>query len=234
MNKQLAWHWVNKTLRDGSPIPRDGKWLEYKGIIRMCKSGLHASRTPWQALEYARGNTLCLVEVDGIVTEGADKLVCSRRKIIARMAAESLLRYFSRMQALSVVDKWDVPDVVLDWLMTGDKDLQSAAWLAAESASESASGSRLGSRLGSAESAARSAAWSAEWSACWPPTRCLSCRCGNYPARRERVRANGSRRASPRSGSCSRSSARARLTPSACTSPPLIGSPHRLRSRIQP
>ena len=139
MNKQLAWHWVKKTLRDGSPIPRDGKWLEYKGIIRMCKSGLHASRTPWQALEYACGNTLCLVEVDGIVTEEADKLVCSRRKIIARMDAESLLRYFSRMQALSVVDKWDVPDVVLDWLMTGDKDLQSAAWLAAESASESAS-----------------------------------------------------------------------------------------------
>lgn len=70
----LAWHWVGATLRDGSAIPADGVWLEFKGACVMCGAGLHASRNPFDALQYAPGTTLCLVEVEGIASEQDDKL----------------------------------------------------------------------------------------------------------------------------------------------------------------
>ena len=128
--RKLAWHFVGKTLRDGSPIPADGKWLEFDGKVKMCESGLHASFEPFDALQYAPGNTLCLVEVADIVDKQSDKIVCRRRKIIARMDAEEMLRDFARMQAISVSHLWDIPDVVCDYLM-GDDAARAAAWDAA-------------------------------------------------------------------------------------------------------
>lgn len=130
----LAWHFVNDTLRDGRPVPPDGEWLVHSGKVVMCASGLHASRRPFDALQYAPGAILCRVECDDIVQEGSDKLVCLRRRIIARRDATDGLRYFARMQALSVVHLWDAPDVVLDYLMTGDESLRAAARDAARAA----------------------------------------------------------------------------------------------------
>ena len=44
----LAWHFLSgDTLRDGTKAPKDGEWLEYTGPIKMCESGLHASRNPF-------------------------------------------------------------------------------------------------------------------------------------------------------------------------------------------
>ena len=148
MKRNLAWHFVGKTLWDGSPIPKDGKWLVYKGPIVMCKSGLHWSRKLSEALKYAPGETLCLVEVGGNVVEGDDKGISTKRKIIARMDATELLGYFARMQALSVIHLWDAPDIVCDYLMTGDESLRAAAWAAAWAA---------------AGDAARDAAGAAAW-----------------------------------------------------------------------
>jgi hypothetical protein len=161
MNKPIrGWHFVGATLRDGRPIPPEGEWLEYTGKVEMCKSGLHFSPTPWDALQYAPGDTLCYVEVKNVTEQDESKGVCSRRKIIAKMDATEPLRYFARMQALSVLDNWETePDqVIFEWLLTGDE----AAWSAAESAAESAARSAARS---AAESAARSAAWSAARSA---------------------------------------------------------------------
>ena len=133
-----AWHFVGKTLRDGSPIPKDGKWLEHHEKLKMCAAGLHASREPFDALTYAPGDTLCLVDCDGEIIEQDDKLVCSRRRIVVRMDAEEMLRYFARMQALSVSHLWDIPDIVIEFLVTGDSSLmkaaREAAWFAARDA----------------------------------------------------------------------------------------------------
>jgi hypothetical protein len=121
MNKRnLAWHFVNNTLRDGSPVPADGEWLEHKGPLVMCESGLHWSMEPFDALQYAPGATLCLVEIGGEIVDVGDKGISSRRKIIARMDATELLRHF-----------------VVDYLMTGDESLRDAA-SAARSASAAA------------------------------------------------------------------------------------------------
>lgn len=136
--RNLAWHFTGPKLRDGSPIPRVGKWLEFKGPLVMCQSGLHASRQPFDALQYAPGQHLHLVEIGGTIIEGDDKLVCSRRKIIVSMDAEPLLRYFARQQALSVVHLWDAPDVVLDFLM-GDDASRAASRDASRDASWAAS-----------------------------------------------------------------------------------------------
>ena len=168
----LAWHFVGDTLRDGRPIPADGEWLEHVGDAVMCESGLHASRRPAHALQYAPGATLCLVECADIVDEHNDKLVCRRRKIIARIDATEMLSYYARMQALSVVHLWDAPDSVLDYLMTGDESLRDAAsaatsdaawaapWAAAWAAARDAA-------WAAARAAARDAAWAAAMDAAW-------------------------------------------------------------------
>ena len=151
-----AWHFVGATLRDGSPIPADGITLVYPGKPILCEQGLHASLHPFDALRYAPGATLCLVECSGTVLHQPDKLVCTQRKILARMDATDLLYYFARMQALSVAHLWDPEQAVLDYLMTGENRnaAESAARIAARIAAWSA-----------AESAARIPAWSAAWSA---------------------------------------------------------------------
>lgn len=125
-----AWHFVGSTLRDGRPIPRNGSWLRHDGRIAICESGLHASRRPWHALQYAPGATLCYVECRGDIHEHDDKLVCRERRIIMRADVTETLRYFARMQALSVINLWPSapPDIVLDYLMTGDESLRPASW----------------------------------------------------------------------------------------------------------
>lgn len=160
MSKILAWHFVGTRLRDGSPIPADGKWLEFPGKCVICESGLHASREPFDASQYARGEVLCLVECEQIEEEHNDKFVCHWRKIIARKNIAEILRWFARMQALSMIHLWPAnpPDVVLDWLMTGDESLRVAAWSLAWSAVEFAT-------CYNARCAIRVAAWSATKSA---------------------------------------------------------------------
>jgi len=172
-----AYHFTTDTLRDGTPIPPTGEWLEHSGPIIPCKAGLHASEHPFDALTYAPGPRLHRVELRGdIQTHGdpADKLVARSRRIVSSIDATDILRGFARWNARQCIDKWDAPQVVRDYLETGDPNLRpaaefaarSAAWSAAWSAARSAAWSAARSAARStAESAARSAAESAAWSA---------------------------------------------------------------------
>ncbi len=177
MKKKIyGWHFVGETLRDGSPIPPDGEWLEYKGEVRMCEIGLHFSDTPAQALEYAPGPILCYVELENIVQRDNDKGVCSRRKIIARMDATEACRYTARMNALSVshlwADKDDPNDVVLDWLLTGDESARASARASAwESARESAWESARESAWASARASTWESAWASARASTWESAR---------------------------------------------------------------
>ena len=151
-----AWHFTDgNKLRDGTPLPAVGEWLEYEGEIHICRSGYHYSLLPSDALLYAPGDRIHLVECDDIVKTHDNKGVCRRRRIIASMDAEEMLRYYARMQALSVVmNAPEMSDVVYDWIFTGDESLRPAADSAARYAAHYA-----------ADSAARSAAYSAAYSA---------------------------------------------------------------------
>jgi hypothetical protein len=137
-----AWHFVGEKLRDGRPVPADGEWLEHEGPLVMCRSGLHAGERAWYALHYASGPVLCLVELDGEMIEGEDKVVARRRKIIVRRDITDLLRRFAREEALRVTHLWDCPEVVRRYLETGDESLRDAArdaaWAAAGVAARAA------------------------------------------------------------------------------------------------
>ena len=158
MKQILAWHFVGDTLRDGSAIPKDGEWLKVKTPLSLCNHGLHASLNPFDALQYAPGETLCRVALRGEIVHGDDKLCASERMIICRMDATELLRYFARMQALSVVHLWDAPDVVLDYLMTGSEDIRAASRAASMAASSDASWAALWAASRAASSYASRAA----------------------------------------------------------------------------
>jgi hypothetical protein len=167
--KLLAYHFTGPKLCDGRPVPADGVTLRHPGKPKLCRSGLHASLQPFDALQFAPGDTLCLVECGGMVVHGHDKLVCTERTIIARMDATPLLRYYARMQALSVVHLLDAPSgVVLDYLMTGDESLRAVAWAvawAAASYAASAAMAAASDAASDAASAARAVAWAVAWAA---------------------------------------------------------------------
>jgi hypothetical protein len=145
-----AYHFTNGKLRDGRKIPPIGKWLEHKGELVMCSRGLHASLHVFDAMGYAPGNTLHLVELGGEIIRGDDKVVASRRRIIATINAEPILRQFARKCALDVIHLWDAPEIVVRYLKTGDESIRAAAWDAAS-----------GAARGAARDAARAAAWDA-------------------------------------------------------------------------
>ena len=151
-----GWHFLGGALRDGSPIPEDGVWLPTIRRIKICERGYHGSIHPFDALQYAPGALLTYCEFDGEIQAHDDKLCAERRRIVCRMDATEMLRYFARMQAVSVVHLWDTPEVVLDYLMTGDESLRPAAWAAARPA---------------ASAAARHASWAAAWAASWAAAR---------------------------------------------------------------
>jgi len=153
-----AYHFVGAALRDGRPVPADGAWLDHDGPLVMCESGLHASLHPFDALSYAPGAVLCLVDVDGDICHESDKLVARRRRIVARIEATSLLRQFARACAADVLPLWDAPQVVREYLATGDDSLRAAAWAAARAAAWDAA--RDATRA-TARDAARAAAWAA-------------------------------------------------------------------------
>ena len=152
----IAYHFCGDTLRDGRPIPADGEWLVHDGPVTICETGLHASKHVYEALQYAPGATLCLVECEDIVTEQDDKFVCRRRRIVKRFDATDTMRAFARHCALSVIHLWDAPQVVRDYLTTGDEGLRDAARDAA---------------MAAAWAAARDAAWDAAWAAAWDAAR---------------------------------------------------------------
>ena len=147
----MAWHFTGSALRDGRPIPAVGEWLVHKGPVVKCQSGLHASRKALHALDYAPSLICHRVECDDIVAEDDTKLVCRRRRIAGTMDADrtdAILSRFSRQCALSVIDKWNAPDIVRRYLVTGDESIRAAA-----------------------REAARGAAWEAACAAAWESAR---------------------------------------------------------------
>jgi hypothetical protein len=164
----LAYHFVNDKLRDGRPVPADGEWLEHAGAVKLCESGLHASLHPLDALQYAPGGVLCLVELGGEILHGDDKVVASRRRIVKRIDAEPLMREFARWCALQVIELWDAPEVVRQYLTTGDESLRAAAWAAAGDAARAAAGAAA---WAAAWAAARAAAGDAAGAAAWAAAR---------------------------------------------------------------
>jgi len=151
-----AWHFL-----PASRVPQwnyvrpcyVGQTLTARGDLALCENGMHASRRALDALLYAPGPVVCRVELSGEIIEDDDKMCARRRTILAMADATDTLHAFERWCALQVIDLWDAPDVVREYLATGDEALRDAACRACASARAAAS--------------ARACAWESAWeSAC--------------------------------------------------------------------
>ena len=168
MKTFFAWHFTADKLRDGSPLSKVGMWEHYEGKLELYKSGLHWSRDPFDALQHAPGANLRRVEIKGDILEQSNKGCSHYRRTVYQFDATELLRYFSRSQALSVIDLYPngTDDVVFDYLMTGDESLRAAAGDAAWAAARAAAGDAAwAAARAAAENAARAAAGDAAWAA---------------------------------------------------------------------
>jgi hypothetical protein len=157
------YHFVGKTLRDGLPIPADGEWLSVKGKLKMCSFGLHASAHVADAVCYAPGTTLCLVELDGEILEQDDKVCARKRKIIARFDATDLLRADARTSALSVIHLWKAPVIVKQYLETGDETIRAEAQKAAADADAAAAAAAAADAAAAANVGAYAASYAASY-----------------------------------------------------------------------
>jgi hypothetical protein len=146
-----GWHFCSgNKLRDGTPLVV-GKTYTVKGPLVMCEHGLHWSRRIIDALQYAPGDTICLVEAWGYVQELEDKGVSTHRKVLAKVSGKKLLRLFA----------CDCAEEVLTLCKVTDK----RSWAAIEVSRRYANGKATKEELAAAWSAALSAALSAAWSA---------------------------------------------------------------------
>lgn len=128
----LAWHFTGDTLRNGAPIPEPGVTLRNYGGLVMCDRGLHASKQILDALDYAPGPLVHRVRLGGKVIEGDDKIVAEERTILWSIRDEKVMKRilceFARWCALQVAHIWDAPQVVVEYLETGDGSKRDEAW----------------------------------------------------------------------------------------------------------
>jgi hypothetical protein len=119
------WHWINgDKLRDGTKAVV-GEWTVRVDDIKLCVKGYHGSYNVLDALKYAPGNTICRVYIKEVL-ESEDKVVGTQRKIIWMADAKEVLVQFAKWCALQVIDLWDAPDVVVEFLNSSYTDADAA------------------------------------------------------------------------------------------------------------
>jgi hypothetical protein len=161
--KVLGWHFLpeDRHTRWNRQIVAVGQTITYDGPLKLCRSGLHASVKAIDALQYAPGSILGRVELSGTIIDGGDKCVATKRICLAMNDATETLYHFARWCALSV-DQWDAPDVVLDYLMTGDEGIRAAAGARATATATAGAAAWNAARAAAGD---RAAAWNAAWDA---------------------------------------------------------------------
>jgi len=136
-----------------------GETLVYPGEPELCMTGLHASKRIIDALKYAPGPILCIVELGGEIIHGKDKAVAQERTVSWMQDISPTLHEFACQVAEEALKKYRVTDK-RSWKAIEVKRL----WLKGEASDEELEASR--SAAYAAWDAARSAAYAANaWSA---------------------------------------------------------------------
>ena len=102
-----AWHFLRDDMRSGSgaePAWTEGEERTITGRLKLCDRGYHSSPTPWDALQYAPGSMLCLVEISEPVKRDKDKAVSRTRRLVRAINIERELRLFACDCAESAVE----------------------------------------------------------------------------------------------------------------------------------
>lgn len=158
------WHFLREGRRlahGDRRIVVPGETYRVEGEPVLCQHGLHASRQPIDALQYAPGPVLCKVQLGGTIVHGEDKSVATVRTVLAMTDVTDILRVFARKMAAEAwfrhFERGTHPDVDR-WLEMGSEADRAAARAAARAATRAAAESAA---WAAAKSAALSAAWSA-------------------------------------------------------------------------
>ena len=134
---QRYWHFINQDRNLGygdNRLVKAGRTYKVDCKPILCDKGLHASKCPLDALGYASSAIICRVELGGTIIHGDEQSVATERKVLWIADATDVLRKFARLCALDVVHLWDAPDVVVQYLKTGDESLRDAVWAAWDAA----------------------------------------------------------------------------------------------------
>ena len=108
-----AYHFLKEDMTSGygnEPAWQVGEERTIKGKLVMCGHGYHSSPSWYDALGYAPGNMACIVEVSGKILKDTDKQVSSKRKLIAAIDAEKVLRTWACDCAERALKKANVKD----------------------------------------------------------------------------------------------------------------------------
>ena len=149
-----AWYFMPADRKlangDGREI-RAGRTLRVIGPVELCKSGLHASVDPLDALQYASTAIVSRVVLSGAIVKGNDKLAATERKTLWVIDAEELLHEFAcrcavrALKIAKVTDErsWNAIKVKRLWIAkkASDSELdaaRAAAWAAARDAARDA------------------------------------------------------------------------------------------------
>ncbi len=157
----IAYHFIKENRRSGVGNRRayvDGKVEHHRGSVEPCVSGLHASPTPWDALQYAPGPLLSLVEIpDDALPHGSpvDKYVASWRRRIFTIDISKELRLFA----------CDVAEEALNREVQCGNAVDERSRAAIEVARRYAQQQATEKELAAAPHAARGAALAAAWGA---------------------------------------------------------------------
>ena len=147
MGSRAYWHFA-KIDAEGRPVMRDGALIKsgkkyVTGEAELCVTGYHGCVRVIDALQYAPGPWVSKRVITGGVVIGDDKLCGTECVHSGGIDTTEVLRKFARMCALDVIDKWNAPEVVVQYLKTGDESIRDAARAAARDAARAAQNKRL-------------------------------------------------------------------------------------------
>ena len=173
--KQVTGWWFGREDRKlGYDDDREiviGKTHIVVGEIIPCKRGLHLSKRLLDALNYAPGPVIYKVRGSGIIVphgDPVDKYACFERTYLAGgVDISETLRAFARSCALEVVHLWNAPEIVIEYLKTGDRKLRAEAQAADWAAQDAAWAADwvVWTANWAAWTAAQAADWAADWAA---------------------------------------------------------------------
>ena len=136
-------------------LVRVGESLSVKPPIVLCAYGLHASRRVLDALTYAPGPMLAVVELSGSIIEGNDKLVATTRTVLWMQDVSTVLHHAA----------CDFAERALHREEQAGRTVDPRSWAAIETTRRWLAGTATDDEREIARSAARDAAWAAAWAA---------------------------------------------------------------------
>lgn len=122
----IAFKFTGDSLEGGQPLPGFGETVYAPPPVKPGVAGLHACPEVFDALTYARGSILHLLEASGQLVTHRGQCVSTQQRFLGRHDASQLLDTFARWCATQALTIWEAPSCVWAFL-EGDEAQRDAA-----------------------------------------------------------------------------------------------------------